>query len=144
MATVKQASFDTLWQLKAGFLASPADVKDRTKKESSRETIFQKRPMPEQEGDTSQGKDARMAKRAKKSGTTNKSNESETIPRRIMLTLSGVLPPALPAFSVSVGNPLRCSCTGPIPTPFSERPLPPSSTPGTLTLPGCPLRPPLD
>jgi len=36
--------------------------------------------MPEQEGDISQGTNARMAKRAKKSGTTNKSNKSETIP----------------------------------------------------------------
>jgi len=78
--TVKQDSFDTLWQLKAGFLSSPADVKERTKKGSSKETIFQKRPMPEQEGDTSQGTNARMVKRAKKSGTTNKSNKSETIP----------------------------------------------------------------
>jgi len=78
--TVKQDSFDTLWQLKAGFLLSPADVNKRTKKGSSKETIFQKQPMPEQEGDISQGTNARMAKRAKKSGTTNKSNKLETIP----------------------------------------------------------------
>jgi hypothetical protein len=78
--TVKQDSFDTTWQSKAGFLSTPPEAKIPVKgNRKSRETIFFKRPMTEQEGVSPQG-DAQKSKRARVSGTTKDSTESETIP----------------------------------------------------------------